>query len=90
MNIIEACRNPDLFGPWFTRGGPSFLRWFVFLKALFALPMDDEELSIYREHTARSEAPTEPFSEGWLVIGRRGGKSFFMALLAVYAACFRD
>lgn len=90
MNIIEACRDPDLFGPWFTRGGASFLRWFVFLKALFALPMDEEELSIYREHTARSEAPTEAFSEGWLVIGRRGGKSFFMALLAVYAACFKD
>ena len=26
----------------------------------------------------------------WLVIGRRGGKSFAMALIAVYLAVFRD
>ena len=90
MNILQAIEHPDLFAPWFKRGGASYLRWFVFLKALFALPMSEEELTIYREHTNRKEAPTEPFSEGWLVIGRRGGKSFFMALLAVYAACFRD
>ena len=26
----------------------------------------------------------------WLVVGRRGGKSFMLALIAVYLACFRD
>ena len=32
----------------------------------------------------------KPFSEAWLVCGRRSGKSFVMALLGVFLACFRD
>ena len=30
------------------------------------------------------------YSEAWLVIGRRGGKSFILATIAVYLACFKD
>ncbi len=30
------------------------------------------------------------FRVAWLICGRRGGKSFVLALIAVYLACFRD
>ena len=33
--------------------------------------------------------PTQPVREAWLVCGRRAGKSFFVALVAVYLSCFR-
>ncbi|MEQ1953402.1 hypothetical protein [Mesorhizobium sp. CN2-181] len=89
MNILQACADPKLFAPWF-RNPATYSAWFTFLAALFALPMDDQQLAIFRQFTGRSEAPRQPFNEAWLVVGRRGGKSFFMALCAVYLACFRS
>jgi hypothetical protein len=52
--------------------------------------MSNDELAIYRECTGRTEAPTTVAREGWLVCGRRAGKSFILALTAVYLATFRD
>jgi hypothetical protein len=88
INIIDTIHDANIFKPFFK--GTSWVRWFVFLKALFAIPMDDAELAIYREHTRRQTPPTTPSREAWLVIGRRGGKSFVLALIAVFLATFRD
>lgn len=88
MNILQACADPNLFAPWFTRG--DWTAWRAFLAALFGLPMDDEALTLYRNHTGRSVAPEGIGEEAWLVIGRRGGKSFIMALVAVYLATFKE
>jgi hypothetical protein len=52
--------------------------------------MTDDQLAIYRRFTGRSTPPTAPLHEAWLVIGRRGGKSFVLAVIAVFLACFRD
>lgn len=89
MNILQACDDPDLFRPWFKKR-ESFDAWFSFLAALFGLPMTDEQFAIYQKHTGRQERPTEAEQEAWLVIGRRGGKSFISALVAVFLACFFD
>ncbi|MFH2080741.1 MAG: terminase family protein [Pseudomonadota bacterium] len=89
ITIIDACQDPKLFGPWF-RKRASWAAWFVFLKALFALPMDAQELSVFHQLTGLSEPPTAQAAEAWLVIGRRGGKSFIVALIAVFLATFRD
>ncbi|PSH68542.1 hypothetical protein CU102_12315 [Phyllobacterium brassicacearum] len=89
MNIMQACRHPEIFAPWF-RKPETYRGWFAFLTALFGLPMDDEQLELYQKHTGRKDAPTDAQREAWLVIGRRGGKSFHMALIAVYLACFFD
>ena len=62
----------------------------MFLAALFGLPMDEGQFAVYRECTARDVAPTTPAREAWLVIGRRGGKSFTLALIACFLACFKD
>src|SRR4030095_12745462 len=80
--IIDVMTDTHLFGSWFR--GESWNSWFAFLKALFGLPMSDEEQAIFTEHTGRSEAPTQPAREAWLVVGRRGGKSLIAALVVVY------
>lgn len=88
MNILRACADPKIFGPWFRRP-ETWDAWFAFLAALFGLPMSDTQANAYRRFTGRTALPTSPSSEAWLVIGRRGGKSFVMALVAVYLATFR-
>jgi hypothetical protein len=50
--------------------------------------MTDEEFEIGKKHTHRTTRPTKPFRELWFIVGRRGGKSFMAALIAVYLAVF--
>ncbi len=88
-SILDAVRDPHLFAPMF-RDPATWRSWFVFLKALFALDMGADELKTYQRFTARETAPATPAREAWLVVGRRGGKSFVVALVAVYLACFKD
>jgi hypothetical protein len=73
---------------WFRK--PSWAAWFSFLAALFALPMTPEQLATYQQCTGRTEAPTTPATEAWLICGRRAGKSFVLALCAVFLATFKD
>jgi hypothetical protein len=87
FTILDAIGDGLLFRPWFKRP-KTWRSWFVFLRALFALPLKPEQLALYRECTGRSEAPSKPASESWLICGRRSGKSFTLALTAVYLAAF--
>jgi hypothetical protein len=89
VNILQACDDPNLFAPWF-RDPTTWSAWRSFLGALFALPMTSEQLTVYNACTGRTEPPTQPATEAWLAVGRRGGKSLVMGLLAVYLACFRS
>src|SRR6266566_6099044 len=68
------------------RGGPSRLVWRVFWKAADGLPLDADELAIYRIHTGRETAPTAPARECWIPAGRRGGKSENMIARATWRA----
>lgn len=84
--ILKALDHPKLFARHFT--GPTWDRWRVFLCALFALPMTDQQQGIYAHHTQRQRLPTTPFREAWVVCGRRAGKSRIAALIAVFlGAC---
>jgi len=68
--------------------GPSWATWWAFLKALFALPLASEELAAFRRFTGRETAPATPIPEGWVIAGRKAGKSAIAALVATYlAAC---
>jgi len=89
ITILDAVRDPKLFHPWF-RKRASWENWLIFLAALFALPMSAEQYKIYKQCTGRTAPPSQPATEGWLVCGRRAGKSFILALIAVYIACFHD
>lgn len=87
-SILETMDHPAVFGPFFK--GTSWAAWRAFLAALFGLPMDEMQLAIYRQHTGRTEAPSTASSEAELVVGRRGGKSRILALIATYLAVFRE
>jgi hypothetical protein len=89
MNIIDACLDEKVFAPWF-RNQTNWQAWFAFLCALFALPMTREQRRAFRVCTGRRDLPDEPAKQAWLICGRRAGKSFMMALIAVYLACFID
>ena len=89
LSIIDACRDPNLFAPWF-RNKQTWAAWFVLLSALFALPMNASQLALYQRCTGRRTVPTRPHAEAWLICGRRAGKSFVLALIAVYLSCFKD
>lgn len=82
----EACRDPNLFGPWFD--APSWATWGVIDKALFGVPLDGREAAIFTELTGRKQAPTQPATEAWFIVGRRGGKDVKAASIAVYLATF--
>lgn len=88
-NIIEACADPELFAPWF-KDVTTWIAWFAFIKTFFALEMDSRDLEIFRECTGRDEPPTEEIRETYLCVGRRGGKSLILALIAVYLAALID
>ncbi|HEX3180883.1 MAG TPA: hypothetical protein VHR44_06460 [Beijerinckiaceae bacterium] len=50
----------------------------------------EDARAIVTQCTGLQEPPQGPFNEAWLVCGRRAGKSFILALIAVYIAAFRD
>jgi len=89
MTIDQALDDPAVF-----RGvipdSTTWCAWRGFLKALFSLPMSDDEAETFRACTGRATLPTAAFAAAWLIIGRRGGKSFVLALIAVFLACFVD
>ena len=88
VSLGRCLRDPNLFARHFR--GESWAAWKVFLAALFAEPADEAGLAVYRERTGRTAWPTAPFTEAAVIVGRRGGKSRILALVAVYLACFRS
>lgn len=70
--------------------GPSWAAWRVFLKAVFALPMDEEEFALYRKHSGRTTRPTKQVREAWEIIGARGGKSTMAGIVGAWLAIRRD
>ena len=86
--ILQVLDDPNLFAPHFK--GDTWRAWRAFLAALYALPMGDEALALYRHHTDRLTPPAKPFKEATLICGRRGGKSRVLALVATYLATVPD
>ncbi len=89
MNILQACLDPAVFGTHF-RDKNTWAAWFAFLAALFGLDLTPHQFGVYRHCTKRQEPPMGPAREAWLVCGRRAGKSFVLALVAVFLAGFKD
>jgi hypothetical protein len=89
VSIIEATEDPVLFARWF-RKRETWASWFAFLKVLFGLPMSGAELETFRSCTGRTTPPTGITREAHLICGRRAGKSFVLALTAVYLSSFVD
>jgi hypothetical protein len=90
VSILDCVSDPNLFQSFF-RNPQSWEVWFVILSAIFALPIETpRQLSLYHQVTGRLRPPTEVAKQVTLVLGRRGGKSRILALIAVYLAVFVD
>jgi hypothetical protein len=87
ISIIDACQHEQLFAGWF-KDRQSWAAWFCFLKVMFGLPLDGTELALFQQCTGRSAPSLLGYLEVSLIIGRRGGKSLMLALIATYLACF--
>ena len=89
LTIIQACQDPDIFGPWF-KDKLTWAAWFVFLRVMFALPLDAAGLAIFKACTNRTAPRPGGYLEATLVVGRRGGKSLILALIAAFLSAFYD
>jgi len=89
--IIDAINNPKLFGslPRFKKL-QTWVAWLVVLKAIFGLSMTADDLVVFQRHTGRISPPIGGSKETYLIVGRRGGKSFISALVTCFIACFID
>jgi hypothetical protein len=89
ISILDAMDDSNLFARHFDSGA-TWAAWRVFLAVLFGLPLDESQRELAKKCTGREHISSNGHKEAWLVIGRRGGKSFALALIAVFLACFKD
>src|SRR5215813_15063585 len=91
IDILTAFQSKRVFGllPKLKDLG-TWRAWMTVLKSIFGLPLDREDARILKQCTGRNSAPVGGAKETYLIIGRRGGKSFVSAVIAVYLACFVD
>jgi hypothetical protein len=88
-SILDVIDAPGIWRRWF-KDPRTWEPWRAFLSALFGLPLDDAALELFRQCTGSSMVRSGPYAEAWLIVGRRGGKSMILALIAVFLAVFRD
>lgn len=88
LSLLDAIADDELFAGWFSKDPAGWTAWFSFLRVLFGLTLSAEQARIFRECTGRTELPTGIAREAFLICGRRSGKSFILALIAVWLACF--
>ena len=80
----------QMFGKFFPQ--ETWRPWFLCAAALFGLTdgLTPDDQAFILQCLGRSMLPTAQALRAFLIVGRRGGKSRFAALLAVYLACFRS
>ena len=80
----EALESDGYFGRLLAGG--SWAAWRVLLIAIVGEELSEDERAVFKSLTGREREPLEPVEEFWAVIGRRGGKTRSMAVLAAYIA----
>ena len=86
VSMRQALEDPAYFGGLL--GGDTWAAWRTLLLAVLGEELRDEERIVFEGLTGRASEPLEPVEEFWAVIGRRGGKTRAMAVLAAFiAAC---
>jgi len=88
MKIMTAINDSGLFKSYF-KDLKTWKAWIVLFKVLDGSKLNKEEKEIFFQHTGLHEAPKE-ISELFLIVGRRGGKSTFCSLLAVFYSVWGD
>ena len=88
VSLRKALEDPDLLGS--ALAGPTWHAWRSLLLAAMGEPLTKDELKTFTKFTGRTNPPSQRIDELWCCIGRRGGKSRAMAVLAVYLAGLCD
>ena len=82
-DIVEFVTDPALLGLSLSEAQETLLR------AIYALPLSEEQLGLYRLCTGRESPPAAPFAETTVVAGARAGKDSRIAgPVVVYEAVF--
>jgi hypothetical protein len=87
LTIVQAMRRRDLFGglaPFRDLG--SWRAWLTFLRAVYGLPLNAEDLALFQRHTGRQEPRTGGYPEAVAIVGRQSGKSRIAATVAAFEA----
>jgi hypothetical protein len=82
--VRQALSDPNLFGN--ALAGETWAGWRTLLLALAGEALEPAELEIFTQLTGRRTSPTEWVKEFYGIVGRRGGKSRAMGVLAAYLA----
>jgi hypothetical protein len=80
--LREALSDPALLGD--VLSGDSWKGWRVLLIAAMGEPLDDAERALFKTLTGRDHEPLQRVEELVGAIGRRGGKSRAISVLAAY------
>ena len=88
FTMRQALDDPALLGN--VLAGPSWSAWRVLLIAAMGERLTKSERKLFTRLTGRESEPGQRIEELWAVVGRRGGKSRAMAVLASYIAGLCD
>src|SRR5208283_2169707 len=88
MTMRKALTHPDVFGKILP--GPSWASWRILLISMMGEPLNAEERATFKALTGRDHEPLARVDELWCIIGRRGGKTRAISVLAVYLAALVD
>jgi hypothetical protein len=84
----KALSHPDIFGTILP--GESWAAWRILLIALIGEPLTASERIVFKSLTGRDHEPGKRVDEVWAIIGRRGGKTRAISVLAAYIASLVD
>ncbi len=84
VTFAVALRDTKLLGESFR--GVSWKPWHVLAKLISGEPLDADEMALFTQCTGRKTLPAKLSRRIYLLVGRRGGKSQFLAALAVWVA----
>jgi hypothetical protein len=84
MTPAEAITSPAVLGPYFA--GPSWETWRAVLKAAYAQPLTEAELTLFRSVAGDRNPPQRQVRELIVIAGRRSGKDSIASACATAAA----
>ena len=87
-SLRRALADPNLLGGTLT--GDSWRAWRVLLIAAMGEELQEDERALFKELTGRVREPGQRVEEFAGVVGRRGGKSRAISVLATYIAGLCD
>lgn len=78
----------DLLEPLIFHHEPSWANWRTLIRAAYALPPEPGDLETFQKFSGRTEWPTSPAEEVWVISGRGSGKSRVASALGLHHAIF--